>query len=59
VKFTIHKSEKTREFWFRIVASNGNILASSQQYAQKRSALDAVGSIKKNGPDAPVEDETA
>jgi len=59
VKFTIHKSEKTGEFWFRIVASNGNILASSQQYAQKRSALDAVESIKKNGPDAPVEDETA
>jgi len=59
VKFTIHKSEKTGEFWFRIVASNGNILASSQQYAQKRSALDAVGSIKKNGPGAPVEDETA
>jgi uncharacterized protein YegP (UPF0339 family) len=59
VKFTIHKSEETGEFWFRIVASNGNILASSQQYAQKRSALDAVESIKKNGPDAPVEDETA
>ena len=59
MKFTIHKSEKTGEFWFRIVASNGNILASSQQYAQKRSALDAVASIKKNGPDAPVEDETA
>ena len=59
MKFTIHKSEKTGEFWFRIVASNGNILASSQQYAQKRSTLDAVESIKKNGPDAPVEDETA
>ena len=59
MKFTIHKSEKTGEFWFRIVASNGNILASSQQYAQKRSALDAIESIKKNGPDAPVQDETA
>ena len=59
MKFTIHKNEKTGKFWFRIVSSNGNILASSQQYARKRSAVDAVESIKKNGPGAPaVVDET-
>lgn len=59
VKFTIHKSDKTGEYWFRIVAANGNIIASSEQYTQKRSALDAVESIKKNSLDAPVVDETA
>lgn len=56
-RFTVHKSEKTGAFWFRIVAANGNILASSQQYAQKRSALEAIESIKKNAPDAEVVDE--
>ena len=57
-KFTVHQSEKSGEFWFRIVAANGNILASSQQYAQKRSALDAIESIKKNAPGAEVVDES-
>ncbi len=58
MKFTVHKSEKSGEFWFRIVAANGNILASSQQYADKRSAFAAIESIQKNGPDAEVVDET-
>jgi len=58
MKFTIHKSDKSGEFWFRIVASNGNILASSQQYSDKRSAVAAIESIQKNGPDADVVDET-
>lgn len=58
-KFTVHKSEKTGEFWFRVVAANGNILASSQQYAQKASALSAIESIKANAPGADVEDLTA
>ncbi|MCR6712144.1 MAG: YegP family protein [Demequina sp.] len=58
MKFTIHKSDKSGEFWFRIVASNGNILASSQQYADKRSAVAAIESIQKNGPGADVVDET-
>ncbi|MGC5165312.1 YegP family protein [Luteimicrobium sp. DT211] len=58
VKFTIHKSEKSGEFWFRIVAANGNILANSQQYAQKASAVSAIESIKQHAPGADVVDET-
>ena len=58
MKFTIHKSEKSGEYWFRIVASNGNILASSQQYADKRSAIAAAESVKKNSQDAEVVDES-
>jgi len=58
MKFTIHKSEKSGEFWFRIVASNGNILASSQQYKDKRSAVAAVESIKAHAAGADVADET-
>ncbi|WP_284292722.1 YegP family protein [Luteimicrobium album] len=58
MKFTIQKSEKTGQYWFRIVASNGNILASSEQYAQKSSAVSAVESIKQRAGDAEVVDET-
>lgn len=58
MKFTIHQSDKSGEFWFRIVATNGNILASSQQYSDKRSAVAAIESIQKNGAEADVVDET-
>jgi uncharacterized protein YegP (UPF0339 family) len=58
MKFTVQKSDKSGEFWFRIVAANGNILASSQQYTDKRSAIAAIESIQKNAADADVVDET-
>lgn len=58
MKFTIHRSEKSGEYWFRIVASNGNILASSQQYKAKRSAIEAVESIQQRAAGATIVDET-
>jgi uncharacterized protein YegP (UPF0339 family) len=57
MKFSIYK-DKAGEFRFRIVASNGNILASSQGYNQKQSAKEAIASIQKNGAAAEVVDET-
>jgi len=59
VKFVIKKSEKSGQFWFNIVASNGQVLASSEQYVAKASAISAIESIKKNAADAPIEDESA
>lgn len=58
MKFTVSKSDKSGEFWFRIVAANGNILASSQMYSDKRSAFAAIESIQKNAAAAEVVDET-
>lgn len=58
MKFVVQKSEKTGQFWFSIVASNGNVLASSEQYAAKASALSAIESIQKSAADAPVVDES-
>lgn len=57
MKFTIYK-DAAGEFRFRILASNGNILASSQGYNQKQSAKDTIASIKKNSGAAEVVDET-
>lgn len=57
MKFTIYK-DAAGEFRFRIVATNGNILASSQGYSAKSSAQNAIDRIKSDAADATVVDET-
>lgn len=57
MKFTIYQ-DKSGEFRFRIVATNGNILASSQGYSAKASAKKAIDRIKADAADADVLDET-
>ena len=57
MKFTIYKDAKG-EFRFRIVATNGNILASSQGYSAKASARNAIDRIKSDAAAADVVDET-
>jgi uncharacterized protein YegP (UPF0339 family) len=56
-KFEIYK-DKAGEFRFRFKASNGENMFGSEGYAQKKSAEDAIASIKKHAPDATVEDQT-
>ncbi len=58
MKFTIQKSAKNGQFWFRIVASNGQILATSEMYTAKASAMNAIESIKKSVGSASIDDET-
>ena len=53
-KFEIYK-DKAGEFRFRIVATNGNILASSEGYKAKASAINArpmALAAQKNGMDS-------
>ena len=57
MKFTIYK-DKGGEFRFRIVATNGNILASSEGYVAKASAQSAIDRIKSDAAGAAVVDET-
>ena len=57
VKFTIYK-DKGDQFRFRIVATNGNFLASSEGYAAKASAQSAIDRIKSDAAGAVVVDET-
>lgn len=54
-KFEVYK-DNAGEFRFRFRAPNGENMFASQGYKQKQSALSAIESIKKNTPDAEVED---
>jgi uncharacterized protein YegP (UPF0339 family) len=54
--FQIYK-DKAGEFRFRFKASNGETMFSSEGYKSKSSATSAIESIKKNAPDAVVDDQ--
>ncbi len=56
-KFEVYK-DNAGDFRFRFKASNGENMFSSQGYKQKKSALSAIESIKKNSTDANVDDQT-
>lgn len=57
MRFTIYK-DKAGEFRFRIVATNGNVLAASEGYKAKASAQGAIDRIKSDAAGATVVDET-
>jgi uncharacterized protein YegP (UPF0339 family) len=46
-------------FFVRFVARNGETMVISENYTAKKSAQNAIDSVKKNGPSAEVVDETA
>lgn len=47
-------TDKAGEYRFRLKAKNGEIIATSEGYKAKPSALNGIASIGKNAPDAPV-----
>ncbi|WEK48079.1 MAG: YegP family protein [Candidatus Andeanibacterium colombiense] len=55
-KFEIHK-DKAGEFRVRF-KYNSEVMFSTEGYASKASAENAIESIKKHGPDAPTEDNS-
>ncbi len=44
--------------FFNLKASNGQIIGSSQMYANEKNMLNGVASVVKNAPEAPVVDLT-
>jgi len=48
-------ADKAGEIRFRLKAANGEIIATSEGYKKKASALNGIESIGKNAPDAAVE----
>ncbi len=56
-KFVITKDKKG-EFRFVLKAGNGEIIAMSEGYAAKASALNGIESVRKNAADATVVDES-
>ena len=60
MKFEIARSKsKSQPFFWRIVAANGQTLATSETYTRKASCVSAIASIQANAADAKVVDLTA
>lgn len=53
-KFEIYK-DKAGEFRFRLKATNGQVIATSEGYKAIASCKNGIESVKKNAPDAAVE----
>ena len=45
-------------YHFNLVASNGQVIATRESYERKASALNGIESVKKNAPDAEIDDQT-
>jgi len=53
-KFEVY-TDKAGEFRFRLKATNGQIIAVSEGYKAHAGCLNGIESVKKNAPDAPIE----
>ncbi len=56
-KFVL-KKDATGQFRFNLVATNGQVIASSEAYTTKAAALNGIDSVKRNAPDAETDDRT-
>lgn len=52
-KFEVY-TDKSGEFRFRLKATNGQIIATSEGYKAMKSCLNGIESVKKNAVDAPI-----
>ena len=55
-KFEMY-TDKAGEFRFRLKATNGQIIATSEGYKAKASCLNGIESVKKNAPEAGITEE--
>lgn len=46
------------KFRFRLKAANGQVIAASQAYESKKSALNGIESVRKNAGDATLDDQS-
>jgi uncharacterized protein len=56
-KFVLKKGEGGK-YHFNLLAANGQVIATSQHYGSKESALHGIKSVQTNAPDATLVDET-
>ena len=49
--------DKAGEYRFRLKARNGKVIAVSEGYSAKKSCMNGVESVRKNSPDAKIENE--
>lgn len=56
-KFELKKSANGK-YHFNLKASNGQVVATSQMYESKESALNGIESVRSNAPDAKLDDQS-
>lgn len=52
------KAAANDKLMFNLKATNGEVIATSQTYASKRTCVNGINSVKRNAPVAGVEDQT-
>ena len=55
-KFVLKKGS-TGKFRFNLVAPNGQVIATSETYESKASAINGIESVKRNAPNAEIDDQ--
>jgi uncharacterized protein len=56
-KFVLKKGASGK-FHFNLLAGNGQVIATSETYESKQSAMNGIHSVKENAPGAEVDDQT-
>jgi uncharacterized protein YegP (UPF0339 family) len=56
-KFVL-KKDAGGQFRFNLLASNGQVIASSEAYTTKAAALNGIDSVKRHASDAETDDQT-
>jgi uncharacterized protein YegP (UPF0339 family) len=56
-KFVLKKGS-TGNFRFNLVAANGQVIAKSEAYETKASAINGIESVRRNVPTAEIDDQT-
>ena len=56
-KFVLKKGS-TGKFRFNLVATNGQVIATGEVYESKASAVKGIESVKRNAPNAEVDDQS-
>jgi uncharacterized protein YegP (UPF0339 family) len=57
-KFVLKKGT-TGKYHFNLVAGNGQVIATSESYESRESALNGIESVRHNAPGAEVDDQTS
>ena len=56
-KFVLEKGS-TGKYHFNLQAANGQVIATSEHYESKESALNGIDSVRRNAADAELDDRT-
>ena len=56
-KFVLKKGS-TGKFRFNLVATTGQVIATSEAYESKASAVNGIESVKRYAPNAEIDDQT-